>query len=395
MKLILRFYSLLWLFILILYSLGWSDINKPLSSDTIIIVLFVSLLSFIISFFVKNPNFSFSKVNSCSCVVITIGIFFLYILNFAYAGYVPLIGILSGSAEYVEFPGIPFVYAFLFTFAFFYFFVVSYYYFSTRKLKYALCSLIILACFLLTYSRSSLVFALCGDLLMIILINFKKIKQSSFKKKTLRFTLIIIFLFAIGFLFGCLGNSRHGSNWNDYSYIEKLGNFSYFPSFLPKQFMWLYLYLTTPLANFNLNVLNSNFSFNSSGLFCCFIPEFLSKRFFPDLVSETIGQAELVVTYFNAQSLFSDFYFNFGLVGCYIVAILTLFIFLIVSRIYSAYRITNPVPIILVTISLILTFFYNIYYYSLPSLSIIYAFCYLIVLVRNRNKKMIFKRIQI
>lgn len=387
MKLILRFYSALWLIILIIYSFGWSEINKPLSSDTVILILVVSAVSFFLSFFVKNINFSISQTKPRFTIQITSIVFLLYILNFIYAGYVPFISILGGTAEYVEFPGIPFVYALLFTFAFFYFFVVSYYFLITKKVKYLICSLIILLCFLLTYSRSSLAFALCGFLFMVILMNLNKIKNSRLSKKILWLVLIALFLLLVGFLFGCLGNTRHGSTWDDCSYIENLGKFTYYPSFLPKQYMWLYLYLTTPLANFNLNVINSNFSYDFMGLLCSFVPEFLSKRLFPDLVSATIGQTELVVTYFNAQSLFSDFYFNFGMAGCYIAILIILCIFAFISHLYNTYKITNPVPLILISISLILTFFYNIYYYSLPALSIIYGFCYLIILIRNKKKR--------
>lgn len=386
MKILLRLYSLLRISILFLYSLGWSSLNPALDSQTVVLVLIISAVSYLLSFYAKNLRIETAKKENNHAGLVVAILTILFGVNFLYSGYIPLIGIMRGSAEYTEFPGIPFVYAFIFTFSLFYSFVLSYYFFSFKKLKYLFYLCVIIFLFGLVVSRSSIIFCLGGFVLCYFLINERKIRRVNFLKKTFLFLFLCIFVIVVCYGFGCFGNIRQGYSWYDCSYIEMLGKFNYFPEFLPKQFMWVYLYVTTPLANFNINVVSSNYAISLAGLICCFIPEFVSKRFMGDLVDLSIGKTDLVATYFNAQSLFSDFYYNYGMVGAYLSAFVIFALIFLLIHLYKKNRINNPVPIISIFVALFLTIFYNIYYYMMPSFCIIYGFLYVIYLSSKKKR---------
>ena len=83
------------------------------------------------------------------------------------------------------------------------------------------------------------------------------IYSASLKKITAK--QLILFFVAIFFClygFGGLGNIRHGYVWDNTSMIEDTAKVNNkYPEWLPKQFLWSYIYIICGLGNLNHNII--------------------------------------------------------------------------------------------------------------------------------------------
>jgi hypothetical protein len=371
--------------ILFLYQLNWTLFSIPLVDSLKIFIFFNICIPFSISFLISNPKFLKTKYDLRFDRVTCLFIVFLYFANFVYAKEIPFFSISSGNSQYRNFDGIPFLYPLLLTFSFFYFFVVSYYFISIKKVRYFIELLILLCCFLLIFSRSMLLFSIFGFFFINFLLN--PFKNVSFLRKCIRVIFIIsLSLFALYF-FGCLGNIRSGFDWNDCTLIERIGKFVNYPSWLPKQYMWAYTYLITPLSNLNLNVKEYCFNEDFILFIASYIPDFISKRIFQGVALNGILQSLLVVEYFNAQSVFVIAVDCYGIFGCYLVLFLLLACIYLTNHLYKRNNFHSPVPYMLLTIFILLSFFYNVFYYSIASVSLIFSLIYM----GTKGKKLLYE----
>lgn len=316
-------YSFVWIVILVLYSLGYSDMNTPLNPELLFFILSTVVISFIIGFINRKKfKYYFEAVDYGIKPVIFISLGF--ILNFIYARSIPFFDILLGRANYSEFEGIPLLYVLIVGISFY--FAINY--FNTylnndnNKKKNITSFLVIVLFYLLCFSRSMVLFSLVGA--FILYIERKKnlnLSNNNFKKVSI--LTIALFIFIVLFLFGGLGNVRSGQKFNDNTYIERIGLYNNtYPSFIPKQLMWTYSYLTSPLSNMNYNYYYyKNNSLNFEGVLSELLNRTISKRLFPeytgDLKSEEFG-FQLKYLYFNASSGYCLIYRFGGLFGMYI-----------------------------------------------------------------------------
>ena len=374
MSLPFKIYSYIWIVVIVLYLFGWSEFSLPLSPALAIFLVLSIAVSLILSRIIPKTKLKklvkpYRHIGSVTAIVLL-----LYFFNFLYAGYVPLIGIVTGSAHYQSFPGIPFLLPLTITFSIYYYFVLAYYYFSFHSKKYAIQALLILFCILLIYSRSNLLFCILGTGLEWL---FLKPKNKRFK---FRHAIAILLLFIIlVYMFGVLGNIRHGYAWNDCSYIEELGRFTRYPKWLSKQFMWGYLYIITPLANLNYNVIQSHHVMELDRFFVTLVPEFISNEFFPQLVTTSANETLLIKSYFNAQTTYVETYYSLGILGCYLNYIAFLILYFIVYKVQKHCAKNSILPIIALTIFFSLSFFYNVFYYTLPTMLIIWCILHMIL----------------
>lgn len=302
-----KLYAWTWLLILILYSFNWSKFSIPLDNGLLFFLIFTIIISFLFGYLLKPFQFKFAKKASKKTKHIVLAIWCGFIINFIHAGYIPFFGTLSGKYYYTEFPGIPTLYPFLISFSAIYYFYLMYLFFSFKKKSYLIQSFLILLIFLFVFSRSLLVFCGLGSFLMYYILNRqnKTIKINILKK----YIILFCFIFFICYIFGGLGNLRCGYSWNDCSYIERLGMYDNFPSWLPKQFMWVHSYLISPLANLNYNIIQNHHIYDVNKLFVSYVPEFISKRFFENLVTTSLNETLLIRTYFNAQTTYVESYY--------------------------------------------------------------------------------------
>ena len=382
MGIIFKLYSWIWLLILFLYSLHWSEFSQPLDVSLLVFLLITITISFIIGKLLKPYKIKRINLPSSHSKMITYALIFGFILNFAYAKYIPFLSLMIGNYSYVEFEGIPTLFPFLYTFSLFYYYCLIYYFSISRKKQYLRQAILLLIVFLSFFNRSLLVFAFLGTVLIMIFSYKRSIKQK-IKLNYRNILIIVIIVFIVCYLFGVLGNIRVGLSWNDCSYIERLGMYTNYPEWLPKQFMWVYSYLISPLANLNNNIIHNNCDNNIYNLILSFIPEFISKRLFPSFAIESATYTFLIRTYFNAQTGFINFYYSYGIAGCYFCYFILMSIVILIYYICKKVKYFNPLIIVILGIFITMTFFYNVFYYTLTSLLLIWCVFYVLFSIKK------------
>lgn len=293
-------YAVIGAAVLILYSLGWSNLYAPLKPG---------LLTFLIATIVvaaymgaglqrrlralpsEGPTAEAHKAPKWVTIVIVAG----FLGQFAYVGHAPLIDnlILHAGYDYGNFPGIPVLNVLLVTFSIFYSTLLAYRAsraVGRRRLSLAVQFAAIQSMFLLLLSRQAIV--LC--LLMASFIFLSRARLTGRRIVGAAIAALIVM-----YVFGGLGNLRFGFGFNDSSYMIQISEVTdRYPSALPGQFLWSYMYLVIPLGNLNdvVGTLPPTYSF--SDLLVNMLPDFLTKRFFPAFDATT----PLTVPNFNVST---------------------------------------------------------------------------------------------
>jgi hypothetical protein len=301
-------YSIVWTLVLLVYSLHWSTAYEPLNGG---------LLSFLIATIVVSLGLGFlfnrwfPRVLSIArapnfWVWLAINVLFLASIaaNFIYAKSVPLLSSLFGDNGYVyaNFHPIPTFYPFVMTFGLFYFAYSCFCFFyadsaeKSRWLSFISMALIGIV-LLLMMNRGDLM--LCA--FVFVLFALGRIPWRRWMVFPIILIVFVLFLFLL-YLFGGIGNIRMGYGWNDSAYIENLVQIrSDFPSWIPKQFLWAYAYIATPIGNVNFEMLHTPTSTNLIKLLLCVVPDAISRRIAPDFYRS----GALVFQYFNVSSIYS------------------------------------------------------------------------------------------
>jgi hypothetical protein len=295
-------YAITWSIVLILYLFGWSGINQPLSFDMYFFLISSILISILMSF-VSRPTFARRLIiKKQHKPLITKIILVCFLLDWIYIGQVPLFGSYQGFSGEVDTGfsvGIPVVHVILMSFSLYYAMLLSYLYLSNRELKvYQKEYVCILLLFLLNNSRGYIVFCILTYLLL-----YYSLEKRSWRQVKLSVLFVMIFGLISALLFiSFMGNVRSGLNWNDCSMIERIGQFDNYPAGLTKHFMWSYSYITSPLANLNLNLQLNNGEINIVGIISSLIPESFSKGYL-----STVVALKYVANYLNAATMYSSF----------------------------------------------------------------------------------------
>lgn len=353
-------YSAIWTFILILYSFDISDYNIKLNNQLLMFFIVTITISLILGIiFRKNFKFTYNsnvpKRLNKKVWIIVIG----YIIEFLYAGYIPLISIaFTNTAIYEEFPGIPIFHVILNGITSFYAIKIFYYAICNKERRKELLKLyiILISMFLLMYYRSMIIINLFMALLLCI-----KYLQDNKKIKLKHYVMTLIFVLLLCYAYGGIGNIRDGYKWNDNTYIEELGLYTKFPKFIPKQYMWAYSYLTTPLSNLNYNVNNNEVNNNGIVLVSNIIPDFITKRL---NITRTNNETILIRTYFNATTGWTSIYLCSGIEGMYliyfyIVSLTIVILYNCQEKDKKGHKENNTIILIILNILVIFFFFYN------------------------------------
>lgn len=353
-------YAAIWTFILILYHFDISNFNMTLNPLLFIFLVITIIISLFLGLVLKK-NFKFiykegvPKNLNKKVYAIVVG----YIIEFIYAGYIPLISIaITKTNIYSEFPGIPIFHVILNGLTSFYAIKIAYYAICNKKERKKLVKMyiILMLMFLLMYYRSMLVI----NIFMVLLL-FIAYLQSEKKIKIKHYIIMLFSILIMCYIYGGIGNIRDGYKWNDNSYIEKLGMYKTYPSIIPKQYMWTYSYLTTPLANLNYNVLNNQINYDTLGFVKNIMPNFLSKRL---NINNNANETLLIRTYFNATTGWTAIYLNSGIEGMYIMYFIITFIIIFVlyncqqKKNNQKYE-NNTIILAILCVIVIFMFFYN------------------------------------
>ena len=192
------------------------------------------------------------------------------------------------------------------------------------------------------------------------------------------------------YCYGAIGNVRDGYKWNDNSHIERLGMYTNFPKFIPKQFMWTYSYLTTPLANLNYNVeLNNNMN-RFDGAVSELLPFAISKRIFDNKLFEK--EPKILRTYFNAVTGWCNMYMYYGIIGMYMLfaymILLTVDMLMLRKRNVEVNKNKRNYTSAILCVVYVFMFFYNTLSYVGIALAFWMCFASLLFTNRKNTKKL-------
>ncbi|RYM05481.1 oligosaccharide repeat unit polymerase [Sporolactobacillus sp. THM7-7] len=324
------------------YNLKWSYLFPDLKVETWIFFVFTFLISIAMGIvFVKKKMDTFYKIEyRKNYRVYTFLILIGYGIEFMYSRSIPLLNLFVGdnSVIYMTF-GIPVFHVFLVTFNSFLAIYLFHVLLSTGLKKYVLIPFLILVSTpLLIVNRAMFLMILTSC----FIIYFCKKRRVRFR--TLLFGMLIIML--VLYSFGILGNLRVNNSYSrepdpfDNTVIFQVGGVSsnFLNSLIPEPYFWSYIYLASPLANFQQTVDNSNVSTSLENLFI-----YATNNWFPDFISKRINTLEdwhvpkiyQISPELNVGTIYGEAFTQFGWLGCllmFVVLSLTAFIYLISLR---------------------------------------------------------------
>jgi oligosaccharide repeat unit polymerase len=356
-------YAATWTFVLFIYSLRLSYLLDPLRLSTVVLVIGTSF-GFILGWMIESlpayGRLATSKVDLDALGAIinsprvgrrlrTIWIIFgLGIsVEVAHFGGIPLLGLIGiGSQVFYADWGIPGFHG-LMNALFYTGCAVTF----TRVLLGAskrtfLLTLVSIGYPILVLSRQVMI-----SLMVQYLLIYFSVRRSS-----ARVFVRAGFMLAVALLiFGYVGDARSGRDS-----IVALADPSFpYPDWLPSAFIWIYIYLSTPLNNVNLNInISPNyFPLETAG---SFIPSFAREAFLGALGSTQ--KWDLVNESFNVSSLLQSLLTDFGVAGAIVFTLLCGIMFSRLRRLSA----TSPAAFFMVIVvlhGLALSFFANLLFH--------------------------------
>jgi hypothetical protein len=344
------------LFAIVCYLFGWSDLYPPLSTQ--LLIFFAGVLSiFTIAGWQLNrlAIIRFQKIHQENFypLVITIFIYVIWIIEFAYEGGIPLMKILLNQPYNYLLFGVPSLHVFAVTFSSFYTVYLFHLYRSEKNKVILFLFLVNLAAGILIYSRAMIIFNL-SSCVAIYLIEIRRLSLR-------QIFIAMAGVFLIFYVFGVLGSLRvsriAGKKYTNENFLS-LGKAtpSFRNSFIPSEYFWFYFYTSSPIANLqhNINtypvkpttvstVLNW---FNNE-----VVMDFASKRI------NTLTKAEREREHripgpFNATSIFSRSYSYLGWWGLLAMTVVLLIIPVLLIKVVPVHS-----PFFLTTVGLLCTIF--------------------------------------
>lgn len=370
------YYSIIWGVVLTLYNLKLSDMNYATAPA---LNLFF-LITIIISLFLGMKNRHILKYTHTEdtdhvplaglCFVAIAGV-----LDIIYAGDIPLFAIISGRRSYGEFNGLPLFHSILVNASIFYSAYFFYIFLETRQKKRLCQSFIPLIFLMLMFLKGAAVMCLFNFLNLSLAKASKNKKVLDWKKMTV----IIMIGCIIIYINGGLTNLRSHYQWNDSHLILSVGKInSNWPAWLPEQFAWVYSYITSPLANLNLNITHYSPSPNSAAVFAVsLIPLIVSKNLFPDFGIAAEGH-RLHTVVLNACTGFIDAVMAGGIAGIYLFAAILFLLLLLIIKYIDKFSVRRrrqgfcSVYYSLLCMLIVFMFFYNTFRDAATSLVVFF-----------------------
>lgn len=319
-----------WIYCLVflLYNLNFSMLYPHISIDTIVFFVIIFAITLLFAFYVNRyikigiiSTYNNKKEkNTCKFVV-----FFILLFNFMeflYAKQIPLFA----KGGYLQYQGIPILHIFIYTFNIFYSINIFDTYIESKNKIYLKYYLILFIPAILIVSRGLIINILLGSLFIYLMKNKNILNLKNIVKLS---TIILI----VVYLFGVFGNyrSKNDPNLSMYdtsksNYILNVGEATEFfkNSIIPKEFFWAYLYITSPLANFQKNIdyyKNHNISTNDINTFFFrnIVPDTISKRI--NYSRDNIKQNMLITSELTVGTMFMESYVDLGWIGVVIIFI--------------------------------------------------------------------------
>src|SRR5579859_2824667 len=242
---------------LLVYQFGWSEVYPPLSASLIIFLTGTIMAHLLMALFWKMK--SRAKKNPAELPVnlklnpwlVTGVIYLCWSADFLYEGGIPLVKMMLNIPYDYKVFGVPMLHVFNVTFASFYCIYLLYYFLITKDKALLVLYVINMASALLIYSRSMLFFNLASSFFLYLLC----LDKLPYRKIILGAPLIIL----IFYFFGVIGTIRVSfeshTQYDKNSFLDNGRATAQFrDSALPKEFFWPYIYISSPVANLQVNV---------------------------------------------------------------------------------------------------------------------------------------------
>lgn len=372
-------YAVIWIAILSIYSLSWSQINTKL--HPVLILFFVITIWMSVLLGRKNNKqlrFFPMQIRPQKSQYVTLFIILYFVIEFYIYGGIPIIEYLfMHNRGYTSFTGSKSIFTVLFTFSLYYAIYLYYAHVSFSKItkEYLLQAMLILTFIFCTGNRGAILMSIFC--IVIIYLSSKKLSIFDGAK-------ILIFALIILYLFGAVGNLREGGkSFCDDTYITAIGEYQDYPSYLPGAYKWAYSYLTSPLNNLNYNISHSNININNFML--TFLPDFISKRIAPDFTLKT--GVKLVKPYFNVSTGYAQAVVFGGVVGLFMMYSFLMIFSLVIRKIFLSSQQHYIPSLAIINMLIVFFFFINTITYSGISFQLFYPFIFSLVF-RARKKKL-------
>lgn len=314
-------YASIWLFTIILYSLGLTTNISPLSNEMVVFLSINVTLGLIFSLPFITPG-SINRVRldeimpSWRATKIWLIIWcFVIIPDVVAAGGIPMIMQFRGGYNYTEF-GIP-TYHGIVNMLFLFVFPSLYYHFLLSKRKIILLIILLMSIWEMLVFRRGILMSGLVEIFFLFFI-YKK-----FTKKMFIYTVFSVITIVL--LFGAVGDIRGAEN--PYQYL--LSPEGQFLSSLPSGFTWFYVYVTAGLANLAYNFVHivPVYDFTS---FQDLFPSVIRNLIYSDLgFHDTM---ELVDDNANFSTMFEKLMPDLGIAGSLIVVTCLLLLFSIAYK---------------------------------------------------------------
>lgn len=376
MKNVFKVYGTLWFLIFLLYLLHWSDLLLKLDIKVLLFLVVLIGISFFLGQVFKG-YFRLIKLDETTIakkhrhMQIKGRIICVYfILVFLVARNIPLLRVLQGQVvgdvNMTLIPGVTVIMTAYVIYSSFEFSYMYAFYKDKMALKY---NLIILMYFILMVSRQYILICLAIFFYSMYMARFTN-KFDTVKKKILGLCILVIAVAILMYGFGVMGNMRYGNKWawNDSSMIFALGEGNQkWPQWIPKEYFWSYIYLTSPLSNFNVNVLNFLPNNNWGQFISELIPDVISNKF-----NVVHAPVYLPVSSLNVSTSFIGAYRTLGIIGSYMILLLLLTIIAIIILLTYEYRREQLFPQLCgILYVLFMSFFTNPFVFSVTGILIL------------------------
>jgi oligosaccharide repeat unit polymerase len=340
-------FAAVWTICVIFYSFGWARIYPVLSAGLLFFVAITVLVNvfFGMAFqkFIANYSINTDKKFRIKNLVIINSV--IWFAHFVYNRGIPIFKIFGGDDfdHLSETFGIPVVVVFSTAFTGFLCLLTFHHFLKFKKKEYLLYFIINFSFFVMIFSRGILMMSLLSLFSLWIMMQ-----KGALTVRNIAVIVVSVLLLLYGF--GLAGNSRTAAEVKDISASDNISKNgiileiadpspAFKNSIVPDEYMWSYLYFTSPLGNLQENIdrtkIDISFSSTLAYLVNEFTFDFVSKR-----IQDAFGikkyEKDLIVPALSVPTVFGEAYVYLGYVGIvfYAIAMLVLpfFYFLVIRK---------------------------------------------------------------
>lgn len=311
------FFCSVWLIVLWLYSRHYALVLESLKQETVIFIL-LSISVFSLPFFLtsyikkrrKRPLILYRNLNIKLKRLFKCWILFSFVEILVFRS-LPILAFTGLESLYTEW-GIPSLHGLLNAIIITISNIAFYKYMVYKEKKYLIFYFLCLCWPILLLTRQVLISMILQMGLIYLYCNKIQITKI--------FRYMAVF-FAVIVLFGLLGDLRSGEDA-----MENVAGISDdYPSFLPSGFIWVYVYITSPLNNLNHNLyLYPDLNFSPLIALGNLFPSFIREKLLPDdtgiatdLVNDNLNVTTMHPQYLNAFGYLGALAFYF-IYGCFV-----------------------------------------------------------------------------